>query len=91
MIDNVKKSIESGEYFMLWNATKRRQGLAIIIDESLLCGLVEVRRVSIDIDGTGEAGLSEYIAQYDVSTLMNQFAITYKRAKALSNIISDIT
>ena len=76
--------------FRLRNKTSRQAGCVLKIDPAKTnFGGWDTVRV-YDTDEGEMIGKSEFVISYDASTLMNQFDITYKRAKALSDLFSDL-
>ena len=75
--------------FKLRNKTRRQSGCTLIIDPVRhALGWDVVRQYDCD-EGTRLAG-SEMVISYDVPTLVQQFSLTSKRAKKLSDLFDSM-
>jgi hypothetical protein len=75
--------------FKLRNKTNRQSGCTLIIDPVRhALGWDVVRQYDCD-EGTRLAG-SELVISYDVPTLVQQFSLTSKRAKKLSDLFDSM-
>ena len=75
--------------FKLRNKTARQSACTLEINPVKGFMGWDVVRI-YEMDGEERTGYPEFVSAYDVSTLRCQFDITHKRAKALSDLLSDL-
>lgn len=75
--------------FKLRNKTARQSACTLKINPVKGFMGWDVVRV-YEMDGEERTGYPEFVSAYDISTLRCQFDITHNRAKALSDLFSDL-